>query len=97
MVHWLSVWYTAGYQCGTLVISEVHWLSVWYTGHQCGTMVISVVHSVVLLDVSLTQCAYVECTSVVIFHCVSVPMCKRQCVSASVSVCQCVIVAAASF
>ena len=81
----MSVWYT-GYQCGTAVVSVVHRLSVWYTGHQCGTMVISVVHSVVLLDVSLTQFAYIECTSVVIFHCVSITMCKHQCVSASVLV-----------
>ena len=59
-------------------------MSVWYTGFQCGTLlVITVVHSVVLLDVSLTQFAYIECTSVVIFHCVSITMCKHQCVSAS--------------
>ena len=62
------------------------WLSVWYIGCQCGTLVVSVVHSVVLLDVSLTQFAYIECTSVVIFHCVSITMCKHQCVSASVLV-----------
>ena len=57
------------------------------------------VHSVVMLDVSLTQFAYIECTSVVIFHCVSITMCKHQCVSASVlvPVRQSVIVAASSF
>ena len=53
---WLSVWYT-GHQCGTMVISVVHWLSVRYIGCQCGTLAISAVPSVVLLDVSLTQCA----------------------------------------
>ena len=57
VVQLLSVWYTAGYQCGILVISVVHWLSVSYSWYQCGTLAINVVHSVVLLDISLTQCA----------------------------------------